>query len=65
MKLGIIFKKKFQDEYGKKQEFFGIEITINRVWEDEIMITCIQIGTRERKTFPVKAIQLIYFGDWK
>jgi len=65
MKLGIIFKKEFQEKYGKKQEFFGIEININRVWEDEIYIEAIQIGKREQVHFPVGVIQLIYLGDWK
>nr|BDI55226.1 MAG: hypothetical protein [uncultured archaeon] len=65
MKLGIIFKKEFQWKYGKKQEFHGIEITINRAWEDKIIIEAIQIGKKEKETFPVDAIQLIYLGDWK
>lgn len=70
MKLGIIFKKEFQEMYGNKQEFFGNEITIKREtdWKyNEIL----KISKKSRegtcfieKTFPVEAIQLIYLGGW-
>jgi len=64
MKLGIIFKKQFHDRYGKKREFVGMEITINRVQENRINIEVIQIGTREQANYPVEVIQLIYLGGW-
>jgi hypothetical protein len=75
MKLGIIFKKEYQEEYGHKQEFFGDEITIKR---DLDMFVVHNITTKENtininifpvniniNIFPVNTIQLIYLGEWK
>ena len=72
MKLGIIFKKEFQDTHDIKQEFFGDEITITRA--TDINYLYIKTYTEgniddnkeklEKFTFPIRAIQLIYLGGW-
>lgn len=67
MKLGIIFKKEFQDVYGEKKEFFGDEITIKEEWngyEEIINIRALDLPKIKQKTFPNKSIQLLYLGDW-
>lgn len=74
MKLGIIFKKEFQEGYGKKQEFFGDKITIKHDLEgtNRIIIKTEEYPTKYRKHsieriehIHIGVIQLIYLGDWK
>ncbi len=74
MKLGIIFKKEFQELYGQKKEFVGDVITIKNEshydtsshWGNYIYIRWrfTDCGTQQ-ECFPAKAIQLIYLGGWK
>jgi len=64
MKLGIIFKKEFQDEFGEKREFVGDEITIKQN-PYELIITAKNEGEIEKRRIPVNFIQLIYLGRWK
>lgn len=64
MKLGIIFKKEFQNLYGKKKEFSGDEITITKKGIEDI-----HFGTKTGEEtnwqwIPVEVIQLIYLGEW-
>lgn len=59
MKIGLIFKKEFQDKYGKKKEFFGNDIFIHSEggW----------FSIRSGDSFdqiPTGVIQLIYLGEW-
>lgn len=65
MKLGIIFKKEFQWKYGKKQEFFGDEITIRRDCLGQLYIKTLTKGNSEISNYHVQVIQLIYLGEWK
>ena len=66
MKLGIIFKKEFREEFGDKREFFGDEITILKNHIDgNLVITSITGKYMDKRIIPINFIQLIYFGGWK
>ena len=67
MKVGIIFKKEFQNRiFGAKVEIQADEITLKREtdWKmNEVLI--IKKDGEFVESFLVDRIQLIYFGDWK
>ena len=72
MKLGIIFKKEFQEIYGNKREFISNDITIKTEteydtsshWGNYIYIHWSVGDTAATESFPAKVIQLIYLGGW-
>jgi len=72
MKVGIIFKKEFQDKYGTKKEFFGDEIIIREeVINYEHMLTISGHFEKDSdmftdvRSYPTNSIQLLYLGGWK
>ena len=64
MKLGIIFKKEFREEFGDKREFFGEEINIKQN-PYELIITAKKDEEIEKRRIPINFVQLIYLGGWK
>ena len=64
MKIGLIFKKEFQQLYGKKKEFFGDKITITKTGIENIHFEAKNGEEVNWQWIPIKAIQLIYLGGW-
>ena len=75
MKIGLVFKKQFQDEYGAKVEIRADEMTIRRTQAESNFGEACEVFEIIRKSnqtitgfitdqFPVDTIQLIYLGEW-
>ena len=66
MKLGIIFKKEFQNGiYGAKVEIHGDEITLKRETDYKFNeVLRVKKDGKFVEAFLVSRIQLIYLGGW-